>query len=52
VKALCPSVGECQGSETGVGGWVGGELPQKQGKGGWDRGFAEGKQGKEKTFEI
>ena len=24
VKALCPSVGECQGQEAGVGGLVGG----------------------------
>jgi hypothetical protein len=23
VKAQCPSVGECQGSQMGVGGWVG-----------------------------
>ena len=22
VKAQCPSVGECQGGEAGVGGWV------------------------------
>jgi hypothetical protein len=22
VKAQCPSVGECQGGEVGVGGWV------------------------------
>ena len=22
VKALCPSIGECQGREVGVGGWM------------------------------
>jgi hypothetical protein len=28
VKALCPSLGECQGQEVGVGGWV-----EEQGEG-------------------
>ena len=33
VKAPCPSVGECQGGEAGVGGWVfGGEPSRKQGE--------------------
>lgn len=27
VKAPCPSVGECQGGEAGVGEWVGGGAP-------------------------
>jgi hypothetical protein len=26
VKTSCPSVGECQGGEAGVGEWVGGRL--------------------------
>ena len=29
VKALCPSVGECQGREEGVGGWMGGCRKEK-----------------------
>jgi hypothetical protein len=45
VKALCCSVGECQGQEAGVGGLV------SRGRGG-DRGFAEGKPGKRITFEM
>lgn len=36
VKALCPSVGKCQGQEVGVGG-----LGSK-GKGVEDRGFSQG----------
>jgi hypothetical protein len=28
VKARCPSVGECQGKEAGVDGWVG-EYPNR-----------------------
>jgi hypothetical protein len=32
VKAQCPSVGECQDRETGVGGLV------SKGQGGWDGG--------------
>jgi hypothetical protein len=45
VETQCPNIGECQGGEVGVGGWVG-ELPHRsRGKGmGWE--FAEGKQGK------
>ena len=42
VKALCPSVGECQGQEAGVGGLV------EAGGGG----FSEGKPGKGITFEM
>ena len=26
VEARCPSIGECYGSEAGVGGWVGGGI--------------------------
>jgi hypothetical protein len=33
MKTLCPSIGECQGQEAGVGGLVG-----EQGKRGGDRG--------------
>jgi hypothetical protein len=46
VKALSPSVGECQGQEAGVGGLV------NKGKRGGDRGFSEGKPGKGLTFEM
>ena len=45
VKALCPSVGECQGREAGVGGLV------SRGNG-RDRGFSEGKPRKGITFEM
>jgi hypothetical protein len=44
-KARCPSVGECQDREVGVGGLF------SRG-GGWDRGLSEGKPGKEITFEM
>jgi hypothetical protein len=46
VKVLCPSIGECQGQETGVGG-----LRSRVGEGG-DRGFLEGKLGKGITFVM
>ena len=48
VKALCPSVEECQGQEVGVGGLV------SRGRGKWIGGgcFPEGKQGKGITFEM
>jgi hypothetical protein len=46
VKALCPSVGKCQGQEVGVGGLV------NSGGGGADRGVLEGKPGKGITFEM
>jgi hypothetical protein len=49
VKAQCPSVGECQGREVGVDGWVG-EHPHRS-RGG-DREFLEGKLGKELTLEM
>jgi hypothetical protein len=45
VKVLCPSVGECQGQEVGVGG-----LGSRGRRG--DRGFSEGKLGKGITFEM
>jgi hypothetical protein len=51
VKARCPSVGECQGGEAGVGGWVK-EHVTKAGRKGWDRGFVEGKWEKRITFEL
>jgi hypothetical protein len=44
VKALCPSVGECQGQEVGVGGLV------SRGRG--NSRISEGKSGKGITFEI
>ena len=46
VKALCPSVGDYQGQEEGVG---------RLGSRGWGvgkRGSSEGKQGKGLTFEM
>jgi hypothetical protein len=46
VKVLCPSIGEWQGQEVGVGG-----LGSRWRWGG-DRGFLEGKLGKGITFEM
>jgi hypothetical protein len=46
VKVLCPSVGECQGQEVGVGGLG----SKRSGEGIW--GFSEGKLGKRITFEM
>jgi hypothetical protein len=45
VKAPCPTVGECQDREVGVG-----VLVSRGGV--WDRGFLEGKPGKGITFEM
>ena len=45
VKVLCPSIGECQGQEAGVGGLVSRGSED-------DRGFLEGKLGKGITFEM
>jgi hypothetical protein len=42
VKVLCPSIGDCQGQEAGVGGLGS--------RGGGDRGFSERKLGKGITF--
>jgi hypothetical protein len=44
LKALCPSIGECQAQEWG---WVG-----EHGEWGEYRGFSEGKLGKGITFEM
>jgi hypothetical protein len=33
VKAQCPSVGECQSGEVGVGGWVGEHPHRSRGRG-------------------
>ena len=46
-KALCPSVGECQGQEAGVGG-----LGSRGGGREWGREISEGKSGKGITFEM
>jgi hypothetical protein len=46
VKALCPSIGECQGQEVEVGGLV------SKGMGGRDNEFSEGKPEKGITFEM
>jgi hypothetical protein len=45
VKVLCPSIGECQSQEVGVGGLG------SRGRGS-DRGFSVGKPGNGITFEI
>jgi hypothetical protein len=45
VKAVCPSVGDCQGQEAGVG-----ELVSRVS--GMGMGFSEGKPGKGITFEM
>ena len=47
MKAGCPSIGECQGGEAGVGRWVG-EYPHSSRE---LRGLAEGKPEKMITFE-
>jgi hypothetical protein len=46
VKARCPSVGECQDREAGVGGLV------SSGEGRWGRGFPEGKPEMGITYEM
>jgi hypothetical protein len=46
VKALCLSIGECQGQEGERVGWG------AEGRGGKDRGFLELKLGKRVTFEM
>ena len=46
VKVLCPSIGECQGQEVGMGGLIGREM----GEGRVD--FLEGKLGKGIKFEM
>ena len=45
-KARCPSIGECQDREVGVGALM------SRGKEVQVRGFSEGKPGKEITFEM
>jgi hypothetical protein len=55
VKARCPSVGECQGREAGVGGWVGGwvgEHPHRSRRGGWARRFLRARRGIRKGDNI
>jgi len=51
LKARCPSVGEFQGREVGVCGWVG-EHPIEAGQRVWARGFPEGKPGKGITLKY
>ena len=46
VKALCPSIGECQGQEVGVGGLVSRGRAKKGGV------FLEGKPGKGTTLKC
>jgi hypothetical protein len=45
VKALCPSIGECQSQEAGVGRLVSSGSGERMG-------FSEGKPGKGITFEM
>jgi hypothetical protein len=52
VKARCPSVGEWEGGQAGVGGWVGEHLHRSGVTGEWNRGFLEGKSGNGITFEM
>ena len=55
MKAQCPSVGECQGQEAGVGGLVSRERWEGIGgfrRGKQERGVSEGKAGKGSTFEM
>jgi hypothetical protein len=54
VKALCPSIGECQGQEVGVDGLLstGVEVGVGVERGDEGRGFSEGKPGKGVTFEM
>jgi hypothetical protein len=42
VKAQCPNVGEFEGSEVGVGGWVGENPHRSRERGMEDRGFQSG----------
>jgi hypothetical protein len=50
MKARCPSAGECQDWEVGVGGWVGNTIIEAGGGRG-DIWLSEGKSGKVITFE-
>ena len=52
MEASCPSIGQWQRGEVGVGGQVGGYPHRGKGEERWDWGFAEGKPGRETTFEI
>jgi hypothetical protein len=55
VKAWFPSVGECQGGEVGVGGWVGGSRSRliEAGGGGLGERVSRGEATRKgKTFEI
>ena len=42
VKARCPNVGECQGGEEGVGGWVGEHPHRSRGRRDGIEGFQRG----------
>ena len=46
VKAQCPSVGECQDREAGVGGWVREHPHRSRGRGDGIGGIQEGGTGK------
>jgi hypothetical protein len=54
VKAICPSVGECQAGVGGSGRWVGDNPHRSRGRGVWEMGwgFLEGKSGKRIIFEM
>jgi hypothetical protein len=48
----CPSIGECQGGEVGIGEWVGEHPHRSSGRGGRIEGFCGGKPGKGITLEM
>jgi hypothetical protein len=48
----CPSVGECQGGNMGVGGWVREHPHRSRERGGWNRGFLKRRPGKGETIEM
>jgi hypothetical protein len=50
MKALYPSIGECQGQEAGVGGL--GRQVRRRGEGEGEGEFLDGKPGKGITFEM
>jgi hypothetical protein len=47
----CPSIGECQGRKTGVGGWMGEHPHRGRGRGG-NKGFLKGDLEREKHLKC
>lgn len=48
----CPSAGECQGSDVGIGGWVGNHPQRGRGCRDGIEGFVKGKVEKGIVFEM